>query len=185
MFYIAGGDLYLTDAARLIPEVRAWEEKYVGKPAMRKDMGYYIRYVIIPKNNDYYGLPPVERKRTVVQSMGLFGVDKKIKMSELDKVIDNVCRESVFAALLAFCDKLFLTDKQRFDEQLRMKEEKMREEYINCTDDKQMNEKYRSLLQIQTMRAKIASEMASEDDNVAIEYLFELPDNIMPYHLKL
>lgn len=185
MFYIKGGELYIVDAARLIPEVSEWEKHYADEPLLRKDMAMYVRYVMIRKDNDYYNLPPMERRRTVVQSMGLFGVDKKMKSRELDGVIRSVCEQPIYAALLKLCDRLFCTDEQRFLEQLREKEEVVRLEYINCTDDKAANEKYRNLTQIQTMKARMEAQINTDDEQAAIEYLFELPDNVMPYHLKL
>lgn len=182
MFYIHKGELWLSAAARLYPEVVAMEHE------CKSDLHAclrYLRYVYVRRDNEeYWSLPPVERGRHVVRAMKLWGCNRDSKNAEVDEVIAQVEGRESIKDMISLLRRALLTDKGRMIEALREKVEILREKYMREDDDDKMQATFKSMEQAMKLLDR-AMVIEGGEEEVAIEYLFEIPEDRKPFDLRI
>lgn len=185
MFYVDKGELYLSAAARCYAEVKELEKRYVRDKDKLSQVLLYIRYVYVKRDNEaYWNMPPLERSRHVVRSMQLLGCEKKSTDRVIDTKIRDIEKEAAVAGMIALCRNILLTDKGRIIEDLRRKIEVLRSEYMEETDHDKLEKIYKSMTHAQGLLDKYQA-MDGAEDSLGVEYLFELPEHVKPYNLKI
>lgn len=184
MLFIQGGDLMVHENARGIPVMSDVLREYANS-SKRTDYMWYVYYVCYKGDaNPYWGMPERERKREILRMQGLLGCDKTSSDTICDKIAAEVAKTKV-GVLMLWWSKMQLTDSERVVERMRDKVSILTEEYMNETIHEKQQAIYKSLDQAKKLLEQEQLKALNEEDTVACEYLFEIPEKYKPYHLKL
>jgi hypothetical protein len=184
MFYVYKGELWISAAARLYPEVIELERE------CKSDLYAcvrYLRYCYVRRDNeDYWSMPPMERGRHVVRSMMLWACNRDTPDSEVDSKIEKIESRESIKGMIALFRKVLMNDKGRLIEDLRRKVEVLRERYMKEDDDEAMQAIFKSIEQA-TKLLDSAYQMEGEDSvrSATVEYLFEVPEDKKSFDLRI
>lgn len=170
--------------ARQIPVMSDVLREYANSNK-RTDYLWYVYYVCYKGDaNPYWGMPERERKREVLRMQQLLGCSLQSSDMVCDKIVAEIANMKV-GALMAWWSKMQLSDSERVVERMRDKVSVLTEEYLACTDYKTQQDIFKSLDQATKLLEQQQLKTLNEEDSVACEYLFEIPEQYKPYHLKL
>jgi hypothetical protein len=180
MFYLYLGDVHVTPAGQQVPEYQYIKSEFTKERKLAHVITY-IYYVYTKKDNPYWNLPPLERKEQVVQNYELF--EDWTNWKEIEKnqaVID----------LIYFYKKIQLSDNDLNVDMFRAKAEHWRNKLMNMSNTPEEDLAFAKALENATKLAeefKIKSELElGEENNEGIPfYLFEIPEDKKPHHVRM
>lgn len=186
MLYIDGGAIVVVRAGTEVKEFVALERAYKKKKDRLADVLRFLFFVYTyGVENPYAGLTYRERKLQAVKRYGLFGLSEGSTKPEIDKVLDKLYKEEAFANFRDFYESINLTVKQRVIESLKRKIDNFTQRFTETDDPKLSNDLFSAITNAQKMLDKYEEETSAESTNDGSRYLFQIPENIKPHHLRL
>ena len=176
MLYLYQGSVWITDGGQATDVYKMMCEKYEEEESFQR-MTYC--FYVHNKESPFYKLPPKERRDMVCDQYNLF----KGKWAKVEK-------EKVYKTFESFYVNLIKSDNDRNEEVFRAKAEHWRTMLSDIKNTPDEDEAYSKALANATKLAEeyhIKSMMEDgnlDEDGVAL-YLFEIPEDKKPYHLRL
>lgn len=184
VLFIQGGDLIVHENARAIPVMSDVLREYANSK-FRADYLWYVYYCCYKGDtNPYWGMPERERKREILRMQRLLGCT----MQSSDSVCDRIALETEklpVGELMRWWSKMQLSDSERVVERMRDKVSILTEQYMVEGDFEIQQKIYKSLDQAKKLLEQEQLKTMNEEQQVVCEYLFEIPEQYKPYHLKI
>lgn len=186
MLFLNGGELYVHERAR---EMRLVQDAIasIGKNDLKNAMKY-VYFVCDRLDNPYWGLPLRDRKRQVMMLEGLFDCNDKSPIGVVEKqieLLEGLDAPTPLRKWMDFYLRVQLTDIETIVERLRDELSKAMDEYISCPTHKEKQEIFKSIEEIEMLLKKKQLEAQSDGSKMSTQYLFELPEEVKPHHLKI
>ena len=177
MMYVYQGDVWLTPAGQTVKEYLKLCEHYDEREVHQRMI--YIYYLYTKEDNPYFRIPPHERRNEVCRQYDLFG-GNWVKVENCP----------YFKNVAKFYEGCIWSDNDRNREAARAKAEHWRGQLMNIENTPEEDEKIAKALQIATKladdyAAKALMEGDDMNDTIIPLYLFEVPEDQKPHHLKL